>query len=63
MTTYFKIVPYLFLLLGIFALADAIMRINEGRDPIISFAFAALAVFMFFLRRKQYRRYGNNPKQ
>lgn len=60
---YFKYTPYLYLVAALFFLFDGIMRINEGRAPYISFAFVAVALFMFFFRRWSYRKYtGRNQK-
>lgn len=60
---YFKYTPYLYLVAALFFLYDAIMRINTGETPYVSFAFVAVAVFMFFFRRWNYRKYTNNRNQ
>ncbi|RZJ76084.1 MAG: hypothetical protein EOO45_03535 [Flavobacterium sp.] len=59
---YFKIVPYLFLLFAALFLIDAIVRLNEGENAIISFAFTGVAIFMFFFRRKYYKRFDKSNK-
>lgn len=60
MEMYWKYAPYLFLALAAFALFDAYLRINEGRDPLISFLFAGFAIAYFFFKRSFYnKRFGN----
>ncbi|AWH86944.1 hypothetical protein HYN59_07315 [Flavobacterium album] len=59
---YWKYAPYLFLALAAFALYDAIMRMNEGRDPLISFLFAGLAIAYFFFKRNFYKKRFDNRK-
>lgn len=48
---YLKYVSYLYLVVAVFFLYDAIMRIQAGESPLIGFLLAGLAVFMFFFRR------------
>jgi len=57
---YFKIIPYLFLILAGLFLYDAIEKTREGEDPLISFLFTGVAIFMFFFRRRNYRKFDNN---
>jgi len=56
---YFKIVPYLFLVFAALFLVDAIRRLNEGENPVISFLFTGVAIFMFFFRRRYYKKFDN----
>lgn len=63
---YFKFIPYLFLIVAVFFIYDAISDYLEGGDPIPSGLLALAGVAMFFIRRKSYSRYTNNnnhPKQ
>lgn len=60
---YFKLIPYLFLVFATLFLIDAIVRLNNGEDPIISFLFSGVAVFMFFFRRRYYRRFNDTDKK
>jgi hypothetical protein len=59
---YFKIVPYLFLVFGALFLFDAIRKLMAGEDPVISFLFTGVAVFMFFFRRNNYKKFDNSKK-
>lgn len=52
---YFKYTPYLYLIAAIAFLIDGIIRLVDKEDPYISFAFVAIAIFMFFFRRWNYR--------
>lgn len=56
---YFKIIPYLFLVLAGLFLYDAIEKTRAGEDSLISFLFAGVAVFMFFFRRNNYKKFDN----
>ena len=47
---YLKIVSYLYIIMATLFVYDGIVRIQEGRDYYISFAFAGVAIFMFFFR-------------
>jgi hypothetical protein len=51
---YFKIVPYLYLVMAGFFVYSGIMAIieKEAGHAVISFCFAGAAVFMFFFRKK-----------
>jgi hypothetical protein len=56
---YLKLIPYLFLVAGIVFFVSGIDRYNSGDDYIISFLFSGLAIFMFFFRRWQYKKFSN----
>ncbi|MGX7667490.1 hypothetical protein [Flavobacterium pedocola] len=43
---------YLYLILAVLFLVDAIDRIQNDKNPVVSFLFTGLAVFMFFFRRR-----------
>ena len=60
---YFKLIPYLFLVFAIIFFIDAIARLNSGDNPFLSFLLSGLAVFMFFFRKKQYKRFENRNKK
>jgi positive regulator of sigma E activity len=60
---YFKIIPYLFLIFAALFLADAIGRLRNGEDAIISFAFVGVAIFMFFFRRRYYKKFGKDNRE
>ena len=51
---YFKYVPYLYLVIAGFFVYSGIMGIveNQTANAVISFGFSAVAVFMFFFRRR-----------
>lgn len=49
---YLKIVSYVYLAVAVFFIVDAIIRIQANEDPVISFVFAGIAVFMFFFRMR-----------
>lgn len=60
---YFKLIPYLFLIFAVIFLIDAITRLNNDENPILSFLFSGVAVFMFFFRRRQYKRFDDRNKK
>lgn len=60
---YWKYAPYLFLIFAALFLFDAITRLINGEDAIISFAFTGVAIFMFFFRKNYYKRFDNRRKQ
>jgi uncharacterized membrane protein len=60
---YFKLIPYLFLVFAALFLIDGIVRLNEGENPVISFLFTGVAIFMFFFRRKYYKRFENKDNK
>jgi hypothetical protein len=60
---YFKYFPYLFLIIAVLFIVEAISRYNSNEGgfwPLILLAVGAIA--MFFIRRHSYKRY-NNPKK
>ena len=60
---YFKLIPYLFLIFAALFLIDAIVRLNDGENPVISFVFTAVAIFMFFFRRRYYKKFNDSDKK
>ncbi|WP_154656440.1 hypothetical protein [Flavobacterium suncheonense] len=43
---------YLYLILFVLFLLDGIDRVQKDENAVVSFLFAAMAVFMFFFRKK-----------
>jgi len=62
---YLKYIQYFYLIAAILFVADGINKFNtEEGSPWISFFFAALAMFMFFFRRRFANKYKDqNPKK
>lgn len=51
--TYLKYIQYFYLVAAILFAVDGFINLNSTeRSPWISFFFAAIALFMFFFRRK-----------
>ncbi|MHA3789762.1 hypothetical protein ACX0HA_16265 [Flavobacterium hauense] len=61
--TYFKIMPYLFLVFAALFLVDAVTKLIDGGDPVVSFLFAGVGIFMFFFRRNSYKKFNNNKNE
>ena len=55
--TYFKYIPYLFLVVAILFLVDGIQKLQEGKNAMLSFIFTGIGIFMFFFRRWSYNKY------
>ncbi|RDI15861.1 hypothetical protein [Flavobacterium sp. AG291] len=62
MKTYFKIFPYVFLILGVLFLYDAVTRLRSGEDAVVSFLFVGALIFMFFFQRWKYRKFTDSHK-
>ena len=60
---YFKLIPYLFLVFAALFLIDGIVRLNDGDNPVISFLFTGVAIFMFFFRKKHYKKFENRDNK
>lgn len=60
---YFKLIPYLFLVFAVIFFIDAITRLNDGENPVLSFLFTGVAIFMFFFRKRQYKKFENRNKK
>ncbi len=56
---YLKIVSYVYLAIAAFLIYDGIRRIMINEEPYISFLLAAMAVFMFFFRKRYAEKIGN----
>ncbi|WP_116790635.1 hypothetical protein [Flavobacterium psychrotrophum] len=59
---YFKYIPYLFLLITLLFIIEAVSKYNEGSDPLPYILLAVCGVAMFFVRRNSYKRY-QEPKK
>jgi uncharacterized membrane protein len=61
--TYIKYIQYVYLLAAGFFLYDAVNKLVSDSDesPWLSFFFFAMAVFMFFFRRKFADKYSRKP--
>lgn len=55
--------PYLFLVIAALFLIEAITKLNNGEDSVLYFLFTGAAIFMFFFKRYQYRKFGNGTKK
>lgn len=58
-----KILQYVYLFFFVAFLYDAIVNWNvEGKSPYLSLGLAALALFMFFFRKKYRKRFEDRGK-
>ena len=64
MKTYFKLFPYVFLILAGFFLYDGIEKMRNGENALITFLFIGALIFMFFFQKWKYRNFtgGNKNK-
>ena len=49
---YLKFTQYIYLIFALFFIYDGFMKLNTEETPWLSFIIAAVAIFMFFFRRK-----------
>jgi len=49
---YLKYTQYVYLIFGLYFIYDGCIKINTPESPWFSFFIAALAIFMFFFRRR-----------
>ncbi|MFG6686252.1 hypothetical protein ACGK9U_06705 [Mariniflexile sp. HNIBRBA6329] len=57
---YSKIFQYAYLVFAVLFIYDGIAKLNDGTNSAyVSFGLAALAVFMYFFRRKFAKKYDN----
>jgi len=56
---YLKFIPFLYIIFVFFFIYDAILKLQNGEDPVISFVFAGIALFMFFFRRSNAKKFGS----
>jgi len=57
---YLKFTQYVYLVFGLYFLYDGIAKWNNPEKPWLSFFIAALAIFMFFFRRRFARKFENH---
>jgi hypothetical protein len=58
-----QVLQYAYLVFAVLFLYDAISNWNvEGKNPYISLGLAALALFMFFFRKKYRKRFEDRGK-
>ncbi|RYJ43375.1 hypothetical protein [Flavobacterium beibuense] len=62
---FLKVTTYLYLLFAVFFIYRGIVSFSEegGGAPYVNFAFAALAVFMFFFRKKNLKKFDNKKQE
>ena len=61
---YLKYTPYAYLLAAGFFVFDGITKLNEDNNAYwFSFLFAAIAIFVFFFRKRYARRFAERSKQ
>ncbi len=59
-----KIVEFIYLIIAVVFFTDAIITFSTDRNKaLLLVAFAVMATFMFFFKRKVRRRNYNNPKK
>ena len=60
---YLKYTQYLYLAVAVIMLVNGFIELNSGTDKVyLSFIMAALAVGMFFFRRKFAKKFDNQDK-
>lgn len=59
---YLKFISYLYLAVAVFFIVNGVIALQKGENSIIMFAFAAIAVFMFFFRRHYAKKFDNRKK-
>jgi len=58
-----QLFQYAYLIFAVLFIGDAIKNWNvEGKSPYVSLALAALAIFMFFFRKKFRKRFEDRGK-
>ena len=61
---YLKYTPYAYLLAAAFFIFDAISKLNDGNNAYwLSFLFAALAIFVFFVRKRYAKRFEERSEE
>jgi len=61
--TYLRYIQYFYLIAAVLFAVDGFMQFNsEERSPWMSFFFAAIALFMFFFRRRFAKKMGDQQK-
>lgn len=60
---YLNITKYIYLVVGLIMIYDAVSKWNQGKDYVLSAVLAALAIFMYFFRRNFGRRFEERKNQ
>lgn len=60
---YLNITKYIYLVVGLIMIYDAVTKWNQGEDYTLSLVLAALAIFMFFFRRNFGKRFEDRKNQ
>lgn len=60
---YLKYTQYIYLVFGLFFIYEGFTKINTEETPWLSFGIAALALFMFFFRRKFAKKFENDKNK
>jgi positive regulator of sigma E activity len=60
---YLKFTQYVYLIAGFVFFGIAINDWRNGEDPWVFFAFGAVAIFMFFFRRRFARKFEDRNKK
>ncbi|OIQ21787.1 MAG: hypothetical protein BM557_03060 [Flavobacterium sp. MedPE-SWcel] len=55
---YLKFTAYIYLAAAIFFIYQGVMALNAGEDSVIMFFFAATAIFLFFFRLRNAKKFG-----
>lgn len=58
----YKFTLYLYLVFGLFFLYDTVVKFQKDEDYKISLAFAGVAIFMFFFRKRHLKKLEENQK-
>lgn len=60
---YLKFTPYVYLIFGLYFIYHGITEWQAGTAPWLSFGIAALAIFMFFFRRRFAQKFEDRNKR
>lgn len=60
---YLNITKYIYLVVGLIMIYDAISKWNQGEDYVLSAVLAVLAIFMYFFRRNFGKRFEDRKNQ
>lgn len=60
---YLKYTQYVYLVFALYFIYDGIMKWGQEDKPYLSFIIAALAIFMFFFRRRFAKKFEDHNKQ
>ena len=60
---YLKYTQYIYLVFGILFIYVGFTKIGTSESPWLNFIIAAVAIFMFFFRRKVAKKFDNNANK